>query len=33
MQNFVDMKIVNGPIDKIQIKEILKKDGFIFPLK
>lgn len=30
---FEDIKIMNGPIDKIKIKEILKKDGFLFPLK
>jgi flap endonuclease-1 len=31
IKNFENIKIVNGPILKGEIKEILKTDGFIFP--
>ena len=32
LEIFKSIKIVNGPIIKNDIKEILKADGFIFPL-
>jgi flap endonuclease-1 len=32
LENFKSIKITNGPINKSEIKEILKTDGFIFPL-
>jgi flap endonuclease-1 len=32
LENFKSIKITNGPIIKSEIKEILKTDGFIFPL-
>ena len=33
VQIFKDIKIVNGPIIKNQLNDILKTDGFIFPLQ
>jgi len=30
--NFENIKIINGPILKEQIKQIIKKEGFIFPM-
>jgi hypothetical protein len=30
---FKQIKIINGPIIKDEINEILKKDGFIFPMQ
>lgn len=32
LENLKNIKIINGPIIKTEIKEILKTDGFIFPL-
>jgi flap endonuclease-1 len=32
LENFKSIKITNGPIIKSEIKEILKEDGFIFPM-
>jgi hypothetical protein len=33
IQLFKDIKILNGPIMKNELNDILKTDGFIFPLK
>ena len=33
VKNFEKIKITNGQIIYADIKEILKKDGFIFPMK
>jgi len=32
LEIFKSIKIANGPIIKNEIKEILKEDGFIFPM-
>jgi hypothetical protein len=30
--NFENIKIINGPILREEIKQIIKKEGFIFPM-
>ena len=32
LKNFEQIKIINCPINKIMVKEILMQDGFIFPV-
>jgi hypothetical protein len=29
---YEDIKIINGPIEKVKMKQILKEDGFYFPI-
>jgi hypothetical protein len=32
LKNFENIKIINGPILREEIKQIIKKEGFIFPM-